>query len=133
MATVEQGMWVSDLIGAHDRDDFVLEVRQVSPTSPVLDRGAVVCKLANGLMTLAGAEGTGVADVYGINVDYAVVPRPATEGLAPAGIARNGVFKAPNLTVNLGSDLKDYETRLREIGIFLEQLELWVNPQPPAP
>jgi len=54
---------VSDIIGAHDLSDFVMEVQNVSPTSPVLYRGSVACRKADGTVTLAGAEGSGPDDV----------------------------------------------------------------------
>jgi len=94
--TIQEGKFLSDLLGAHDISDFVLEVVGLSATSPQLERGDVVCRMADGTMTLAGSQGTLPADVCGIVLDYAVVPGSAVNPVEPPNfsVARSGVFDA---------------------------------------
>jgi hypothetical protein len=115
------GPYLSDLIGAHDLSDFVLEVQNVSASSPSFLRGAVVCRKADGTMTLAGAEGTGPDDVFGISLEPVIDP---SSGGATASVARSGVYDATQLRVDPSTTLRDFADRLRERGIFLEKLEL---------
>ena len=122
--SIQSGKPLSDLIGAHDLSDFVLQVEFVSPLSPILDRGSVVCRLANGQMTLAGTQATGPDEVYGIVVDFQVDPTKDAPNLTTCSVARSGVYNAEALIVNNTEHLKDYEDQLRSIGIFLEKLEL---------
>jgi hypothetical protein len=117
----QTGLTLGELLGAHDLSDFVSEVVGVSPTSPALQRGDVVCKLATGLVTLAGAELSTAADVYGIVLDPAVDPTVAN---AEATVARSGVYDATTLRVNAGSTLASFADQLRRVGIFLEKLAL---------
>jgi hypothetical protein len=64
--TVQEGKYLSDLVGAHDLSDFVLEVCGVSETCPAtLERGDILAKTINGNMTLVGAEGTTAQECYG--------------------------------------------------------------------
>ena len=67
------GKFLSDIIGAHDLSDFVMEVQNVSASSPILLRGAVVCRKADNTVTLAGAEGTTPNDVFGIVLEPAMI------------------------------------------------------------
>jgi hypothetical protein len=113
--------FLSDIIGAHDLSDFVMEVQNVSPTSPILLRGAVVCRKADNTVTLAGAEGTGPDDVFGIVLEPAIDP---SSGDATASLARSGVYDATQLLVDDSVSLRDFADRLRERGIFLEKLEM---------
>jgi hypothetical protein len=115
------GKYLSDIIGAHDLSDFVMEVQLVSASSHVLVRGAVVCRKADGTVTLAGAEGTGPDDVFGIVLNFGTDP---SSGGATASVARSGVYDAVQLTVDPGVELRDFADRLRERGIFLEKLEM---------
>jgi hypothetical protein len=48
--TVQSGKLLGDILAAHDISDFVMQVESVSPASPMLGRGAVVCRLANGFI-----------------------------------------------------------------------------------
>lgn len=128
MPIIQSGKPLSDIIGAHDLSDFVLQVENVSPLSPILDRGSVVCRLPNGQMTLAGTQATGVEDVYGVVLDFQVDPTRDAPAITTCSVARSGVFNAEQLIVNNDANLKDYEDRLREIGIFLEKLELLPPP-----
>lgn len=116
------GKFVSDLIGAHDISDFITEVVLVSPLSPVLSRGAVVCKKTDGTVTLAGAEATLPAEAYGIVLDNHI--DPAVSGGARASIARSGVFDATQLMVDATVQLRNFADQLRVVGIFLEKLPL---------
>ena len=45
-------------------------------------------------------------------------------GGATASVARSGVYDATQLLVDESASLRDYADRLRERGIFLEELEL---------
>jgi hypothetical protein len=72
-------------------------------------------------MTLAGAEGTGSDDVFGIALDFAIDPSTV---YATASVARSGVYDATQLVVDPGVELKDFADVLRERGIFLEKLEM---------
>jgi hypothetical protein len=114
------GKYLSDIIGAHDLSDFVMQVYALSPTSPDLYRGSVVCRKADGSMTLAGAEGTGTDDVFGITLEPVIVPR----GGGVASVARSGVYDATQLLVDPSATLADFAHKLRERGIFLEKLEM---------
>ena len=125
MTIIKEGKFLSDLIGAHSISDFITEVRQVSPSSPALVRGSVVCKLADGTMTLAGSQATTPDTVYGIVLEHFVDP---TAPDAFASIGRSGVYNATQLVVDAGKDLNDFEEKLRNKGIFLEQLSLWARP-----
>jgi len=129
----QEGKSLSDLIGAHQVGDFVTEVMLVSAASPILDRGSVVARKADGTVTLAGEEATTPAMVYGISLDFAVVPTPASEGLSTCTVARSGVYSALSLIVGGNGDLRPYVDQLRLIGIFLEKVPLWVTPTPPPP
>jgi hypothetical protein len=40
MRNILSGKWLSDIIGAHDLSDFVMEVQNVSPTSPPPSSGS---------------------------------------------------------------------------------------------
>jgi hypothetical protein len=115
------GKFLSDLVGTHDLSDFVTEVQNVSPTSPILYRGAVVCRKADGTMTLAGAEATGSDEVFGIVLDPVIDP---SSGGATASVSRSGVYDVTQLLVDDSASLRDYADRLRERGIFLEKLEI---------
>ena len=95
------GKYLGDIVGAADLSDFVMEVQNVSASSPLLLRGAVVCRLSNGLVTLAGAEGTGPDDV-------------SSSGTATASVARSGVYDAVQLLVDPSVSLRDFADRLRE-------------------
>jgi hypothetical protein len=121
MENVIVGKFLSDLIGAHDLSDFVTEVQNVSATSPILYRGAVVCRKADHTVTLAGAEGTGADDVFGIVLDPVIDP---LSGGATASVGRSGVYDATQLLVDDSASLADFADRLRERGIFLEKLEM---------
>jgi len=81
------GKYLSDLIGAHDLSDFVVEVQNVSATSPVLNTGSVVCRKSDGKVTLPGAEASTPADVFGIVLENQIDP---TSGTATASVARSG-------------------------------------------
>ena len=109
------GKYLSDIIGAHDLSDFVMEVQLVSASSHVLVRGAVVCRKADGTVTLAGAEGTGPDDVFGIVLNFGTDP---SSGGATASVARSGVYDAVQLTVDPGVELRDFADRLRKKGSF---------------
>jgi hypothetical protein len=115
------GKYLSDIIGAHDLSDFVMQVYNVSADSPVLVRGAVVSRKADGTMTLAGAEGTGPDDVFGIVLEVVIDPEG---GMATASVARSGVYDATQLLVDDSVSLRDFADRLRERRIFLEKLEM---------
>jgi len=115
------GPYLSDLIGARDLSDSVLEVQNVSATSPVLVRGSVVCRQGDGTVTFAGAEGTGPNDVFGISLEPVIDP---TGGGAVASVARSGVYDATQLRVDPSATLRDFADRLRERGIFLEKLPI---------
>jgi hypothetical protein len=121
MRNILLGKWLSDIIGAHDLSDFVMEVQNVSASSPPLLRGAVVCRKADGTVTLAGAEGTGPNDVFGISLELEIDPMG---GGATASVARSGVYDGTQLRVDPSATLRDFADRLREKGIFLEKLEL---------
>ena len=97
------------------------EVQNVSPTNPVLMRRAVVCRKADGTVTLAGAESTGPDDVFGIALDFEIDP---TGGGATASVARSGVYDATQLLVDPSVELRDFADTLRERGIFLEKLQM---------
>jgi hypothetical protein len=84
-------------------------------------RGAVVFRKGDNTVTLAGAEGTGPDDVFGIVLDPGIDPSPGT---ATAGVARSGVYDATQLLVDSSVTLADFADRLRERGIFLEKLEM---------
>ena len=114
---VLSGKFLSDILGASDLSDFVMEVQNVCATSPLLTRGAVVCRKADMTVTLAGAEGTGPDDVFGIILDPIV-------GNGTASVARSGVYDAVQLTVDPSASLRGFADRLRERGIFLEKLEM---------
>jgi hypothetical protein len=111
---------LSNLLGAHDVSDFVPEVVDVSPTSPALVRGAVVCKLASGKVTLAGAEASTAAQAYGIVLDASI--DPTVQPTPTATVARSGVFNAVYLSVDPSVQLSAFADQLRLIGIFVEQL-----------
>jgi len=115
------GKYLSDIIGAHDLSDFVMQVYNVSAGSPVLVRGAVVCRKADGTVTLAGAEGSGPDDVFGIALNLVIDP---DAGYATTSVARSGVYDATQLVVDESVELQDFADRLRERGIFLEKLEM---------
>jgi len=119
--TTQQGIFLGDLLGAHDLSDFVLQVENVSPTAPELLRGDVLARKGDGTVTLAGAELSTVADVYGILLDPEV---PAATAGATCSVARSGVFDAQMLRVDPSITLKACEVRLRELNIMLEKLEL---------
>jgi|SRR6516162_1349236 len=121
MRNILSGKWLSDIIGAHDLSDFVLEVQNVSASSPPLLRGAVVCRKADGTVTLAGAEWPGPDEVFGIVLEPGIDPNG---GYATASVARSGVYDATRLLVDDSASLRDYGDRLRERGIFLEKLEM---------
>ena len=121
MLNIRSGKWLSDIIGAADLSDFVMEMQNVSPTSPLLLRGAVVCRLPDGSMTLAGSQGSGPDDVFGIVLEPGIDP---SSGGATASVARSGVYDATQLLVDDSVELKDFADRLRERGIFLEKLEM---------
>ena len=70
------------------------EMQNVSPTSLLLLRGAVVCRKADGTVTLAGAESTTPDDVFGIVLEPGIDP---TNGEATASVARSGVYDATQL------------------------------------
>ena len=112
-------MPLSDLIGAHDVSDFVTEAMAVNPDSLPVTRGAVVCKGADGAVSLADDAET----VYGVVLDSSV-PSALNPEIQTCSVARSGVFDATSLHVAEGSNLKDFEERLRELGIFLEKLPL---------
>jgi hypothetical protein len=118
---VQEVKFLSDLLGAHDLSDFVTEVLGLSPTSPALQRGDVVCKLASGDVTLAGAELSTPVTVYGIVLDFAVDP---TAPNPIASVARGGVYDATALRVDASTNLAAFADQLRVIGIFLEKLPL---------
>ena len=121
--TIQEGKFLSDLLGAHDISDFVPEVVGVSPTSPPLERGDVVCMIAASQdITLAGSQGTKPADAYGILLDYAI--NPVTQPNVNATVARSGVFDATMLRVDASVTLAAFAPQLRSIGIFLEKLNL---------
>jgi hypothetical protein len=86
--TMESPAFLSDLIGAHDAGDFALQVEKVSPTSPPLKRGSIVCLLAGETVTLAGAEASTPDTAYGIVLDPEVDP---TKPDLQCSVARNGV------------------------------------------
>jgi hypothetical protein len=119
--TITQGMLLSELLGAHDISDFVTEVVPVSPTSPRLQRGDVVCKVGAGEVTLAGAESSVAATVYGIVLDPVIDP---TQPNPTASVARSGVYDATMLRVDASTTLAVFAEQLRVIGIFLEKLPL---------
>ncbi len=125
--TVQSGKLLGDILAAHDIGDFVMQVESVSPASPMLERGAVVCRLANGFVTLAGAEATTPADVWGVVLDYQIDPA-APE--STASVARSGVFDATQLVVDAGQNLAEYEIRMRDRGLFIEKLAQWAVPTP---
>jgi hypothetical protein len=112
--TIVSGKFLSDIIGAHDLSDFVMEVQNVSPTSPLLLRGAVVCRRADETVTLAGAEGTGPDDVFGIVLEPGIDPTK----MATASVARSRVYDATQLLVDDSVSLRDFADRLRERGSF---------------
>jgi hypothetical protein len=87
----------------------------------LLYRGSVVCRKADSTMTLAGAEGTGPDDVFGISLEPVIDP---SSGGAVASVARSAVYDATQLRVDPSATLRDFADRLRERGIFLEKLEL---------
>jgi hypothetical protein len=118
---VQQGPFLSDLLGAHDLSDFVTGVVGVSPTSPPLQRGDVVCKVGAGEVTLAGAELSTADTVYGIILDVVVDP---TKPNPTASVARSGVYDATALRVDASTNLAAFADQLRVIGIFLEKLAL---------
>jgi len=70
---------------------------------------------------MAGAEGTGPDDVFGIALEPGIDP---VSGYAIASVARSGVYDATQLLVDDSASLRDYGDRLRERGIFLEKLEM---------
>jgi hypothetical protein len=117
----QTGLMLSELLGAHDLSDFVSEVVGVSPTSPALQRGDVVCKLANGLVTLAGAELSTAAMVYGIVLEPSIDPTAANPF---ATVARSGVYDATVLRANAGTTIASLADDLRNKGILLEKLAL---------
>ena len=80
-----------------------------------------MCRKDDGTMTLAGAEETEPDEVFGIVLDLAIDPSAGTQ---TASVARSGVYDATQLTVDPGAQLADFADRLREIGIFLEKLEM---------
>jgi hypothetical protein len=81
----------------------------------------VVCRKADGTVTLAGAEGSGPDDVFGIVLEPGIDP---TGGYATASVARSGVYDATQLLVDDFASLAEFADRLRERGIFLEKLEM---------
>jgi hypothetical protein len=95
MSTTFENIPLSNLIGADDIGGLVVEVEPVSATSPALVRGAIVCKKADQTVTLAGAEGTLAANVFGIVLDVRVDP---TQPNATCSVSRSGVFAAPALS-----------------------------------
>src|SRR6516164_4876942 len=103
------GKYLSDIVGAHDLSDFVMQVYNVSADSPVLVRGAFVCRKDDGTMTLAGAEETEPDEVFGIVLDLAIDPSAGTQ---TASVARSGVYDATQLTVDPGAQLADFADRL---------------------
>ena len=119
----QSGKFLSDIIGAHDLSDFVMQVETYSPTGPTIDRGGVVCRLANGHVTLAGAEETTPDDVYGILLDFGFTPESEAEPKS-VSIARSGVYAADQLSVDPSTNLRAFEEALRGKGIFLEKLAL---------
>ena len=121
MLNIRSGKWLSDIIGAADLSDFVMEMQNVSADSPLLLRGAVVCRLADGSMTLAGSQGTTPDDVFGIVLEPGIDP---SSGGATASVARSGVYDATQLLVDDSVTLAEFADRLRERGIFLEKLEM---------
>jgi hypothetical protein len=120
-ANILQGRSLSDLVGAADLSDFVMEVRNVSGGSPLFVRGAVVCRKDDQTVTLAGAEGTGPDEVFGIVLNFMVNPEG---GFATASVGRSGVYDATQLVVDPRTDLSAFADRLRERGIFLEKLPM---------
>jgi hypothetical protein len=71
-------------------------------------------------VTLAGAEGTGADDVFGIVLDPVIDP----SSRATVSVGRSGVYDATQLLVDPSVTLADFADRLRERGIFLEKLQL---------
>jgi hypothetical protein len=128
--TVQSGKMLSEIIGAHDISDFVMQVENVSPGSPMLNRGAIVCKGTDGFVTLAGSQGSGPNDVYGIVLDFMV---DSSHPEATCSVARSGVFNAPALELEAGQNIYDYEVALRVKGIFLEKIGHWATPSNPLP
>jgi hypothetical protein len=124
MSTVTQeGRYLSDLLGAHDLSDFVPEVVGISASQTVpLERGSVVCMLADGVV-LAGSGGSTPAQVYGIVLDF-TVPTAADPSITNCPVARSGVYDASMLKVDATVRLADFELELRSLGIFLEKLAL---------
>lgn len=127
---VQSGKLLSEIIGAHDISDFVLQVEVVSPTSPMLERGAIVARLANGMVTLGGAEGSLPADVWGIVLDFQV---DSTTPEASVSCARSGVFDATQLVLDAGQNLNDWEVPMRDRGLFLEKIAHTLKAGMPLP
>jgi hypothetical protein len=122
MSTTFVNIPLSDLIGADDIGGLVTEVEPVSATSPALVRGAILCKKADGTVTLAGAETTLPAAAFGILLDPAV--NPTLTPTPTCTVARSGVFNATALSCDPSTTIKTLEPALRDVGIFLEQAQL---------
>jgi hypothetical protein len=119
--TIQEGKFLSDLLGAHDISDFVAEVVTVSQGTD-LERGDVLAMTAAKQVTLVGMQGTTPDQCYGILLDYAW-----NAGSLPVDtvtVARSGVFDATQLRVGGTVTLAQCESQLRLIGIFLEKLAL---------
>jgi hypothetical protein len=140
MSTITQeGLFLSELLGAHDISDFVPKVVGISAAvTGLLERGDVVCMMADGVV-LAGSAGSTPADVYGVVLDF-TAPTAAEPTIRNCTVARSGVFDATMLTVDASTNLSAFAPQLRAIGIFLEKLVLSpgvlgaeATPPPPPP
>ena len=120
---VQEGLFLSELLGAHDISDFVPEVVGISAAvTGLLERGDVVCMLADGVV-LVGSAGSTPAEVYGIVLDF-TAPTAAEPTIRNCTVARSRVFDATMLRVDASTTLTAFAAQLRVIGIFLEKLQL---------
>jgi hypothetical protein len=112
---------VSDIMGVYDTAHWQVVVAELKPDSGVLLRGSVLSAVAadGGKLTLttAGSEATAFGVLLDASIDTAL---KFSDNSVTGSVARAGSFRGQALRVGVGTNAATLQTRLREVGIFLE-------------